>query len=214
MEDELRGLVSNNNTALADRLDNFLLKVKSRISPDDIILEDVHINQSFLESFHFETLNEAQNKKCVNCYLHSLLNEKALTPKDLYATMTEQYSQDYYRFVLLYKLTDSIKIYHAWVGMEDDYNETKMVMMVAYIIGIGCSAAMTVWMFDRFFKKQAKQKKIDDYEAEEQAARDCVIDGGNMDQKQQDKLLRQKIYDILGEDEIDPAVLEKIKKLK
>ena len=48
---------------------------------------------------------------------------------------------------------DAVRIYYYWVDLEDDFNETKLVMMVAYIIGIFLSAIVTMWMFDRFFKQ-------------------------------------------------------------
>ena len=54
-------------------------------------------------------------------------------------------------------MVDALRVYHNWVGLEDDFNETKLIMMVAYLVGIGLSAAVTMWMFDRFFKKQAKR---------------------------------------------------------
>lgn len=55
---------------------------------------------------------------------------------------------------MAYKILDSIKIYHNWVGLEDDFNETKLIMMIAYLIGILISAGVTIYMFDRFLKKQ------------------------------------------------------------
>ena len=50
-------------------------------------------------------------------------------------------------------------MYYYWTGLEDDYNETKMVMMVAYVIGIILSAGVSLYMFDSFFKKQAEKQK-------------------------------------------------------
>lgn len=91
----------------------------------------------------------------------------------------ENYPQEYYRFILAYKLTDALNIYHNWVGLEDDFNETKMVMMVAYIVGIGISAAITVWMVDRYLKKQASEKE--ERETKKVLA-DYEIDG-SMDQR-------------------------------
>lgn len=66
---------------------------------------------------------------------------------------------------MAYKLTDAVRIYHFWVNLEDDFNDTKYIMMIAYVIGILCSAAVTVCMFDRFFKKQ-KEEDEDPEEAE------------------------------------------------
>jgi len=76
---------------------------------------------------------------------------KALSPTSLYNDT--DYDQGYYRFILAYKMTDALRVYHYWVGLEDDFNETKQIMMVAYIVGIVLSALITVWMFDRYFKK-------------------------------------------------------------
>ena len=58
--------------------------------------------------------------------------------------------------MLAYKMLDALRIYHNWVGLEDDFNETKLIMMIAYLIGILISAAITMWMFDNFFKKHVK----------------------------------------------------------
>ena len=73
-------------------------------------------------------------------------------PKDLFKD--DLYSQEHYRFILAYKLTDALKIYHQWVSIEDDFNETKIVMLIAYVVGIFLSAMVTVWMVDRYLKQQ------------------------------------------------------------
>jgi len=58
---------------------------------------------------------------------------------------------------LAYKLLDSLRIYHNWVGLEDDFNETKQIMMIAYLVGILVSSGVTIYMFDRFAKRQNKK---------------------------------------------------------
>jgi H+/gluconate symporter-like permease len=50
-------------------------------------------------------------------------------------------------------MTDALRIYHHWIDVEKDYNDTKSIMMIAYIVGILISAGVTLWMFDRFSKK-------------------------------------------------------------
>ena len=63
----------------------------------------------------------------------------------------------YYKFMLAYKFFDALRIYHNWVGLEDEYNETKLIMMVAYLVGILISAGVTIYMFDRFLKQHQKK---------------------------------------------------------
>jgi len=43
------------------------------------------------------------------------------------------------------------------VGLEDDFNETKQIMMIAYLVGILVSSGVTIYMFDRFAKRQNKK---------------------------------------------------------
>ena len=83
--------------------------------------------------------------------MHSILNEKALIPPSLYSD--PNYEQEHYRFILMYKMTDAMRIYHYWMGLEQDFNETKLIMMCSYVIGIVMSACVTVYMFDRYFKQ-------------------------------------------------------------
>ena len=55
--------------------------------------------------------------------------------------------------------------------MEKDFNETKLIMMIATIVGILISAAVTLWMFDRFSKKQdALIKKRQEQDEEDDLA--------------------------------------------
>lgn len=79
------------------------------------------------------------------------MNEKALIPPSLYSD--PNYEQEHFRFILMYKMTDALRIYHYWMGLEQDFNETKLIMMCAYVIGIIMSASVTVYMFDRYFKQ-------------------------------------------------------------
>ena len=162
MEEPIRGLTSD--TKLSDRFSKLMDKVRSKVGSADSLkqLQAVKIAANFVESFSFEVLNEAQSRKCPSCYLHSLLNLKAVTPE----FADEVYAQDYYRFILAYKLIDALRIYYYWLDLEDDYNETKIIMLVAYIVGIVISAGITVFMFDRFFKKKTDEEKDEDDEDE------------------------------------------------
>ena len=55
--------------------------------------------------------------------------------------------------------------------MEKDFNETKLIMMIATIVGILISAAVTLWMFDRFSKKKdALIKKRQEQDEEDDLA--------------------------------------------
>ena len=59
---------------------------------------------------------------------------------------------------MAYKMTDALRIYYHWTGLEGDYNDTKTLMLIAYTIGIGLSAMVTMYMLNRFFKKEAEKK--------------------------------------------------------
>ena len=86
-------ILTNDDMSLAREIDSLLDKIKSKLSTDlNELFPEVHIGEKYLESFHFESLNEAQAKKCHQCYLHSLLNEKALIPRDLYDLDKESYT--------------------------------------------------------------------------------------------------------------------------
>lgn len=155
MESELQYLTDD--LAILTRLNNILKQVKDKIGSDDAgLLKDLVISEEFLDTYRFETLNEAQIKRCISCYLHSILNERALTPPALYSDVV--YDKSHYRFILLYKLTDALRIYHYWTGLEQDFNDTKLIMMVAYIIGIVLSACCTVYMFNRYFRQQKERQ--------------------------------------------------------
>ena len=65
----------------------------------------------------------------------------------------------------MYKLTDALRIYHYWVNLEEDFNETKLIMMIAYVFGIVMSAIVSAYMFDGYFKRQS-EKNHRDNEAE------------------------------------------------
>ena len=61
----------------------------------------------------------------------------------------------------MYKLTDALRIYHYWVNLEEDFNETKLIMMIAYVVGIVMSAIVSAYMFDGYFKRQSEKARID-----------------------------------------------------
>ena len=145
--------------ALLARLNNLLDKVRDGMigEQDAVVFTDLVISEAFMEQYRFETLNEAQSKNCISCYLHSIMNERALTPDSLYSDSV--YDKVHYRFILLYKLTDALRIYHYWTGLEQDFNETKYIMMIAYIIGIVLSAFCTVYMFDRYFRQEKEKRE-------------------------------------------------------
>ena len=65
--------------SLLARMGNLLGQVKEMVGEDDRVISDVEMGEQWLEKFRFETLNEAQSKSCHSCYLHSILNERALT---------------------------------------------------------------------------------------------------------------------------------------
>ena len=62
---------------------------------------------------------------------------------------------------MVYKLTDALRIYHYWVNLEEDFNETKLIMMIAYVIGIVMSAIVSAYMFDGYFKRQSAKRDED-----------------------------------------------------
>ena len=148
MEEELK--VFSDDLAVLQRLNNLIRKIKEKIGQDVQVIQDVEISEQWLDQYRFETLNEAQVKSCITCYMHSLLSEKALTPLSQYSDSV--YERAHYRFILLYKLTDALRIYHYWTDIEHDFNETKVIMMCAYVVGIILSACVTAYMFDHFWK--------------------------------------------------------------
>ena len=86
-------ILTNDDMSLAREIDGLIDKIKSKLSDDlNELFQEVYIGEKYLESFHFESLNEAQAKKCHQCYLHALLNEKALIPRDLYDLDKESYA--------------------------------------------------------------------------------------------------------------------------
>ena len=64
-------------------IDKVIGNILKRVDFTDLI-ENVAIDASYLASYQFENLNEAQSKRCTQCYFHSLLNEKAVTPADYF----------------------------------------------------------------------------------------------------------------------------------
>ena len=157
MEQELE--VMSDDLSLLARMRNLLTQIKGMVGADDRVMTDVEMGEQWLQLFRFETLNEAQSKSCVSCYLHSIMNERALTPEAHYSDSV--YERTQYRFILLYKLTDALRIYHFWMSLEHDFNDTKLIMMCAYIVGICMSAGVTVYMFDNYFKKDKKRRVVE-----------------------------------------------------
>ena len=83
-------------------------------------------------------------------------------------------------------------------------------MMIAYLIGILVSAGVTIYMFDRFLKKQKKKNDEDEEKEIEQEAKDIVTE--SLDQRAQDKLMREQVKAMLQKGEIeDSELLEKLK---
>lgn len=163
-------------------------KIKLRVDIVDLY-EGMSIQGDLRTQFEFEVLNEAQTTKCHICYLHSLLNLRALSTSDQLGDKIGYEKAFYYKFLFAYKLLDSLRIYHNWVGLEDEFNETKLIMMVAYLFGILISAAVTIYMFDRFLKKNVKKAKK--YEEEEIVEEVKSVIEETMDQRVQDKLIRE-----------------------
>lgn len=102
-------------------------------------------------------------------------------------------------------MTDALRIYHHWIDVEKDYNDTKSIMMIAYIVGILISAGVTLWMFDRFSKKQDALMKKRQEQAEEDELREFLENEKEkqkkevVDQRVLDKMLRIQVQDILEE---------------
>ena len=78
------------------------------------------------------------------CYFHSLLNIEALTEIESEVPKLEL------KFILLYKISDALRIYFDFLEFEVDNNENKSVMQKAYAIALIGSVAMTYFLFNKF----------------------------------------------------------------
>ena len=78
------------------------------------------------------------------CYFHSLLNIEALTEIEGEVPKLEL------KFILLYKISDALRIYFDFLEFEVDNNENKSVMQKAYAIALIGSVAMTYFLFNKF----------------------------------------------------------------
>ena len=82
LQDELRSQATGDER-FTSKLDSLFAKVDKAVNRNDL-LPSLELSEPFYKSYKYETLNEAQQKKCTYCYFHSLLNEKAVTPAALF----------------------------------------------------------------------------------------------------------------------------------
>ena len=61
------------------------------------------------------------------------------------------------KFILLYKLSDSIKVYFDFLEFESLNNDNKNVMQKAYAVALLGSVGMTCYLFKRWSKKKEEQ---------------------------------------------------------
>ena len=111
------------------------------------------ISKDYLAQLKEATLKEAQKRRCQLCYFHSLLNIEALSEGEGELSKLEL------KFILLYKLSDSIKVYFDFLEFESLNNDNKNVMQKAYAVALLGSVGMTCYLFQRWIKKKEDQEK-------------------------------------------------------
>ena len=81
LEQHISETTIEKDLGLHDKFIKVIEKLKLKADSQDLVApSDLHLSPELHKQFEFESLNEAQITKCYTCYLHALLNERALRP--------------------------------------------------------------------------------------------------------------------------------------
>jgi hypothetical protein len=87
-------------------------------------ISKMSVQKEYLDLLKEESLEEAKRRRCGLCYFHALLNIEALSTNENETFIPKSDL----KFLLLYKLSDAIRVYSNFLTFEVDNNSNKSIM--------------------------------------------------------------------------------------